>query len=149
MFTPGPIVLSQRLLFWFADPTVYEKLPNQLHRYLRATKGEAFGGDSIYSFIETQGWAKVFTTRLSDDDEDKEFNRTFVPIRLVIENVFGVLKSLWAILHNIFRHDEATHNMVWYVLGSIHNEDILNRRLILRDEGFWLKWEEKWMKVKV
>jgi len=73
----------------------------------------------IVSFIESQGLAKVFTTRVSQSKEDKEFNQA------------------WAILHNIFRHDEATHNMVWFILGSIHNEDILEGRLVLRGEEFW------------
>jgi len=132
-----------------ADPTVYKKHVNQLHRFLRVTKGEALAGDAIYSFIETLGWAKVFTTRLGETEEDKEFNRAFVPIRLVIENVFGVMKALWAILHRIFRHDEATHNKVWFILGSIHNEDILANRLVLRDEAFWKKWKGRWEKVSL
>lgn len=132
-----------------ADPTVYRKRGNQLHQFLRVTQNEAMGGDAIYTFIESQGWAKVFTTRTGGSGEDLEFNRAFIPIRLIIENVFGVLKLTWAILHDIFRHDEKTHNVVWYILGSIHNEDILSKRLVLCGEEFWLWWEEKWKKVTI
>ena len=80
---------------------------------------------------------------------DLQFNKAFVPLRLIIENVFGVLKIHWAILHEIFRHNEDKHNKVWYVLTALHNEDLCSGVLVLRDELFWEKWEKKRKKLNM
>ncbi len=118
---------------------VYMKSENQIHHFL--TKKEAIGRDAAFAFIKDYHTA-VLTTALNNTEMDKQFNKQFVPICLVVENVFGVLEQCWSILKHTFCHDEIYHNKVWSVLASLHNCDIQEGRLILCDNDFWEKWNK-------
>jgi hypothetical protein len=110
---------------------------------------EAIAGDAAFSFIETEFGHPTLTPRKGKNlsAEDKEYNELFIKLRLLIENVFGLLKLRWSILHLTFRHDEEKQNSVWYILASMHNEDIQSGRLEMRGSDFWEKWENQWIAV--
>lgn len=118
------------------DPMVYMKRENQIHQFL--SKKEAVGGDAAFAFINEHH--PTLTTTLGNTEKDKDFNKRFVPIWLVVENVCGVLEQRWPILKNTFRHNKACHNGVWSVLVSLHNCDVQAGRLVLRGNDFWERW---------
>ncbi len=123
------------------DPTIYKHAENYIEKNLQ--KKEAIGGDAAFCFILKSH--KIFTSNpKAKTKEEKELNVQFVSVRLVIEQVFGVLKKQWKILHHTFRHDKQTHEQAWYILCSLHNERINAGKLELRGSQFWQHWEKKW-----
>lgn len=127
--------LSKSFLGANNDPAVYAKRGVEVHKFLRPT--EAMAGDMAFEFINHSH--KIFTTMAPSAEGAVEYNAEFVPIRLVVENVLGVLKQRWHILQTIFRHDKDTHAKVWYVACSIHNQEILTGKKELRSDIFFIK----------
>jgi hypothetical protein len=127
------------------DPMVYKRPENRLHEKLRAN--ETIAGDAAYSFIRK--WHSVRTNKKDDTTEGKHYNRSFIAMRLIIENLFGTLKARWSVLHDIFIHGQEMHHEVWYVLCSLHNLEIIEESKTLRDEQSWLRWERKCLQQHV
>lgn len=114
------------------DPAVYRKEGVQIHKYL--TNTEAIAGDMAFEFVGQ--WHRTFTTKQPTTLEAQEFNKSFVPIRLVVENVFGCLRLRWAALHNIWRHDKGLNEKVWYITSSIHNIEVNDGKELRSDTFF-------------
>jgi len=127
--------ISQSFLGSNNDPAVYMKPDVQIHTNLRET--EAMAGDMAFEFINH--YHKIFTTKQSEAEGAIEYNKEFVPIRLVVENTIGVLKLRWQILRNIFHHNKETHEKVWYIACSIHNEELMGGGKELRSDQFFVK----------
>ncbi len=121
------------------DPMVYKRAENMLHTKLR--KHEVIAGDSAFAFIRR--WHPVRTTRLDQSEEAKHYNQSFVPMRLIIENLFRHLKQRWNVLHDTFTHGQESHHRVWHLLCSLHNLEIIEDGKMLRDKESWRRWEKK------
>lgn len=115
---------------------------NQYNAYQFAEKlspGECILADQIYKslsplFNKKRADIVVPFSDKTEDPAEKKFNQIACAIRLTIEDLFGMLKSLWRILHDRFRGrnmiNEGTMvklERLFLIACSFHNFGVLGK----------------------
>jgi len=98
------------------------------------------GGDKIFKSKVEEAFKERGATVLvpfpanTENIEEIVFNKMFIPCRLLIENIFGLLKKKWAILRDRFRTHGMEqkeyldlHDKIWKILATFHNFDVVLR----------------------